>query len=365
MGFVKSLLGGSPGGFQAAGPSSAQLKTSWEQQQASIKQQQDFLNAIAAQNGLGNQANVFQQQQGLANQFQNVANGQGPNPAMAALNQATGQNVANQAALMASQRGAGANTGLIARQAAMQGANTQQQAVGQAATMQAQQQLAAMGQLQQQQANMANLAGAQVGEQQTAATGLGQQTSSQRGQLLGQQAQANQINAGMAQQKAGMQGQLLGNLMGAAGTGLGMMFAGPAGAAAGNSIGSGLARGGQNTSADMFADGGKVQPRSAYGRMLNMATGGAVPAMVSPGEVYLNPSAVQDVKAGSKKPMDGEKIPGQPKVSGAKNSYANDTVPKTLEEGGIVIPRSVTQGKNPDKKAAEFVRAVLSKKGMK
>jgi len=57
----------------------------------------------------------------------------------------------------------------------------------------------------------------------------------------------------------------------------------------------------------------------------------------------------------------GETIPGKPKVSGAKNDYANDTVKKTLQEGGIVLPRSVTKSKNPDKNAEAFVAAVLAK----
>lgn len=88
--------------------------------------------------------NVLAGQQGTAAQYQNIANGTGPNPAQAALNQSTGQNVANQAALMAGQRGAGANVGLLARQAAQQGAATQQQAVGQGATLQANQQIAGL-----------------------------------------------------------------------------------------------------------------------------------------------------------------------------------------------------------------------------
>jgi hypothetical protein len=81
------------------------------------------------------------------------------------LAQQTGQNVANQAALMAGQRGSGANAGLLARQAAQQGANTQQQSAGQAATMQSQQQLNAINALQGQQNSMANLATTQAGQQ--------------------------------------------------------------------------------------------------------------------------------------------------------------------------------------------------------
>ena len=63
-------------------------------------------------------------------------------------------------------------------------------------------------------------------------------------------------------------------------------------------------------------------------------------------------------------PMEvGKTVPGKPKVAGAKNSYANDTVPATLDEGGIVLPRSVTKAKDPSKEAAKFVAAIMAKKG--
>jgi ABC-type multidrug transport system fused ATPase/permease subunit len=72
-----------------------------------LQQQQNFLNALYQQPGgyLG-QGNVFNQQQALANQLQQQTLGQGPNPAMAQLAQQTAANTANQAALMAGQRGA-------------------------------------------------------------------------------------------------------------------------------------------------------------------------------------------------------------------------------------------------------------------
>ena len=146
-------------------------------------------NGIGAQTGaIGSLQDIGGQQQATAQQLQNVANGQGPNPAQAMLNQATGQNVANQAALMAGQRGAGANVGLMARQAAQQGAAAQQQAAGQGATMQAQQSLGALGQLTGQQQAMAGTQG-QIGA-------LGQGLTAQ------QQAQLAQ-NAGVAQNQVG------------------------------------------------------------------------------------------------------------------------------------------------------------------
>ena len=87
---------------------------------------------------------------------------------------------------MAVQRGGASNVGLLAREAAQQGAATQQQAVGQGATLEAEQQLNALGQ-------QAGIAGQQVGELQT---GLNTATLMPSGltnqqQLLGAQGQYN------------------------------------------------------------------------------------------------------------------------------------------------------------------------------
>jgi hypothetical protein len=174
-------------------------------QQQALQAQQQLAAALAGQNGVANQSSVFNQQQGLANQFQNVANGTGPNPAQAALAQATGNNVANQAALMASQRGAGANAGLIARQAALAGTNAQQQAVGQSATLQAQQQIAGLQGLQNQQAQLANTAQTQIANQaaqQGAVAGLAST------QINQQQTANNALASQAAQQVAQQQGAL-------------------------------------------------------------------------------------------------------------------------------------------------------------
>lgn len=359
MGLFSGLFG--KPSFSAQGPSKGQLKAAYQQVQDSIAQQKNFVTALQAQNGLTNQANVFAQQQGLADQLQGMTQGEGPNPALAALNQATGQNVANQAALMAGQRGASANAGLIARQAGQQGANTQQQAIGQAATLQAQQQLAAIGALQQQQQQMAGLAGNQVGQQQTGLQTLGQLTGNNQGQLLGAQSNANQINASMAQQQNGFKAALLGRLAGAAGTAI----AGPLGGGIAKKVFSSFSSPEEamlNSDTIAAAEGGEIrQPRSMFARQM-YAKGGAVKAMVSPGEKYLSPSDVNKVAQGANPMKVGVTVPGKPKVGGAKNSYANDTVPATLEEGGIVIPRSITKSKNPDKKAQEFIAAILKKK---
>lgn len=248
-------------------------------------QQQNLANQLAAANGVGNQSaalkaqqQLAQQQQGLVGQYQDIASGRGPNPAAAMLNQATGQNVANQAALMAGQRGAGANVGLMARQAAQQGAATQQQAAGQAAVMQANQQLNALGQIgAQQQAigntnqNVAGIAAqqlaAQQGQQGALAGMANQEVANQMagtnmynqaqqglyGTVLGginaqnsadisNQASINAANAGLASSRMGQQGSMVGGVLN--------------GAAAV----AGLARGGE---IHKMADGGVAAPTVA------------------------------------------------------------------------------------------------------
>lgn len=207
MGWLGNIVGiGTPnnsGGFQATGVNQNDINNAQQQAQSGIAQQQNFLNQLNAQNGLQNQSNVYSQLQG-------VANGTGPNPAQAMLNQSTGQNVSNQAALAASQRGASSNVGLIGRQAADQGANLQQQAVGQAATMQANQSLAALGQMQ-------NLATQQVGQQAGGISNYNQFVQGNQGQLLGGQGNQNTVNSAIAQsnQKAGA--GLIGGILGGVG----------------------------------------------------------------------------------------------------------------------------------------------------
>lgn len=178
-------------------------------------QQQGLNQQLANANGIGTQGsaisglqNVAAQQQGTANMYGDIAAGRGPNPAQAALNQSTGQNVANQAALMAGQRGAGANVGLLARQAAQQGAATQQQAVGQSATLQANQQIAGLQGLSGAQQNMGAtqqaigaLGTTQVGQQQSGIT----QQAAQAGQMVGQQQAQQQNLAGQAQNQVANQ----------------------------------------------------------------------------------------------------------------------------------------------------------------
>lgn len=185
------------------------------QAQTGIQNQANFLQAVQAQNGLGNQNAVFGQLQG-------VANGTGPNPAQAQLAQATGANVANQAAMAAGQRGAGANVGLMQRQAAQQGAGIQQNAAGQAASLQAQQSLNALNQ-------MGGLATNQANQQANAVGAYTGATQGEQGQILGSINGQNNANVGMtsnlntgqaqlAQTAAQGQEGLLGQLAGGVGS---------------------------------------------------------------------------------------------------------------------------------------------------
>jgi len=481
MGFVSDMFSGSKGaGFQAQGVANmlqpatvAQATNLYNQAQSGIGQQQAFVDALQAQGGLGNQSSVFNQQQGLANQLGLQAQGQGPNPAQAALNQNTSQNIANQAALMAGQRGSSANTGLLARQAGQQGGQLQQQSVGQAAVMQAQQQLAAQHALQQQQGMMGNLASQQVGQQATGLQNLNAFTQGEQQNILGSianqnnanvsnQAGVNNANAGIAHGNQAFQAGVVNKLAGAAGSGAttaaahgGMIESYADGGDVEPSdkklfenslrefMGTPLTQGPtaeekrqaeyerirekNRASGSNYADGGPV-PQSNFGRMLNGYAGGGeihpiqeaapiqnrfvdeirksgegtgeglgkfggmfksspiggkvgsagasdlsssapftankggkVPAKVSPGEVYLSPKKVEKVAEGKSSPLSGEKIHGKAKVKG--DSLKNDTVSKTLQSGGIVLPRSVTQHPNAPQKAHDFVAALLAKQG--
>jgi hypothetical protein len=520
MGGISSMLGlaGGQSGTGIAAPTAAQIQSpttsaqatqQYNNSQAALQQQQAFVDAVNQANGVGNLQNVFSQQNQLAGQlgqsgglqaqqgalqgFQNIASGIGANVAQSQLNQATAANVANQAAMMAGQRGSNANVGMMARQAAQQGAATQQQAAGQAATLQAQQQQAALGQMAsigqgltqaqaQQQAQMANTASTQSGQQAQALQGLNTATQGEQGQVLnaiqgqnqanvGMQSNINQANAGLANTQLTGQQNMMGNIAGGIGSAFGLGGGGakaeggiihansgfdgyaeiPAGtdpfantpaaansiqmpvngnmpgsgmpapspesggtanpmaqqpqssqpphksfvgkfmagygnsantadsnkltgtALAGNVLGQGLGQG-INALVNSFSSSPTPTPQTVAGGPQDAgapstsdiestaAKGGKVPALLSPGEKYLSPKEVKKVANGKESPEKvGKKVPGKPKVPGAKNSYANDTVPATLEEGGVVIPRSITQGPNPHWEAMKFVRAIAAK----
>jgi hypothetical protein len=474
IGGLTGLAGGANGsGFAGpagtninAGVTNEQLQQSYTGNQAALNQQQALVQALQAQNGLGNQSAVY-------NQLQGVANGTGANPAAAQLAQATGANTANQAALMAGQRGAGQNVGLLARQASQQGAANQQAAAGQAATMQANQSLNALGQ-------MGNLATTQAGQQIAGVQGLTSAQQNEQNILQGANSAANNANVAMQSNinnaNAGLAGGEMtaqNNLISGVGNGLAGAVApkanayggvikgyadgttyvsgndatisSPSTAGAPNAVTFGANSGAYNVATPSTGITATSGPKSALGKSMSspesapqngvfqagqwvgsalgsglkslfgsgdanasnpsvsssdawasamgapgttnangqpnsqatydmyqsmpnppatpkMAKGGKVPAMVSPGERYLPPNEVEKVAKGQKDPEKaGVKIPGKAKVKG--DSLKNDTVPATLEEGGIVLPKSVMESANPHWAAHKFVSAIMAKKG--
>lgn len=112
-----------------------------------------------------------------------------------------------------------------------------------------------------------------------------------------------------------------------------------------------------------FADGGNVceGPHRSHVANFLFADGGKVPAMLSPGEIYLSPDNVHKVIHEGANPMKvGQKIHG--KASKKNDSLKNDTVPMDLEAGGVVIPRHITTHKMSAEKAELFVHRALARK---
>lgn len=294
--------------------------------------QQQFGNQIAGTRAA--QTNAYMSQNNLARQLLMQSQGQGPNVAQTQLANATGQNVQQQGALMASQRGANANPALMARQAAMQGGSLQQQAAGQAAALQAQQQLGAQQALQslyQQQAQNA-LSAEQVQQQAVANQNNAINTGS-----LG----AQTINANASGQNAQNAGSIQGSLMSSMGSMFGMMH-----------------------------EGGEVP---------KMSDGGLMPQLVpyqsyQPMEIKMGGGGGEKEGGGLKGMLGGMAhgglasflagghVPGQAQVAG--DSEKNDTVPALLSPGEVVLPRSVMSGspEQVEQKAIEFLRHLRPQK---
>jgi len=232
-----------------------------------------------------------------------IAAGKGPDAAQA-------QYLANLQNLQRQQSGAissiqGISPALASRMITQQQSGVMQQGAAEAQANKYAQQLAAMQ-------GMAGVAGTQAG-------GAAQLQASLNA------AQANLMGARM-----GQQGQFWGGL--AQGIGASKM------PGAFKPVGGG-----------QYAEGGEVQsspvgPQSRLGQyFMGMAEGGPVHDYTSGGGVQAAAPQQKAVKSG--------------------DSYANDKVPAMLSEGEVVIPRSVMQGKNPERGAAEFVRAVMAKRG--
>lgn len=356
-----------------------QIQNAYTWQQAAQGQQQDLLNALQAQNGLSNQNQVYGQLQGVASGA--------VNPAQAQFNQNTAANVANQAALMAGQRGASSNVGLMARQIGQNQGALQQQAVGQEASQQAQNQIAAIGQAGQ-------LATTQVGQQigQTNAN-VGTQQAEQAN-LLGAQGQFNQASAQSQQSVNQLTGTAMGNQAQAIFPRLADGGTVPSAQPAQKSYNNMIP--GYNT---YQAASNVYKGVSAFGKFLNNMISPTPPANPVPtpsptveqsgapqdiesdeagevgaadaGTAAAAPDAVAEAAAfaayggdiGSKLKKGGH-VPGKAKVKG--NSYKNDNVKALLSPGEGVIDRETMQDPGPHGQAARaLIAAINAKKGGK
>lgn len=350
MGFVGGLLGlkGGAAGTGFDNPQQANirqtvnpdvLEDAYGRNRIAMDQQNTLLGLLNSQYGTEKQTSVY-------NQFQDIASGRGPNPAQAMLNQETAKNVSNQAALMAGQRGASGNVGLMARQAAQVGGGLQQQAVGQGATMQANQSLGALNQ-------MGGLANTMTQNQMNQTNAIQNAAAGNYGNMLGavnaqnqanvsSQASVNAANAGLAGNQMQNQGKLLGGIGSAVGSVLGLSGGGEVPVEAGpqSSFGQFLSRykGGDTTK--------EAVPETSGGGMVDV--------VLSPGEKVVPPSKVKEAASGN---VQAKTVPGKAEVPG--DSIKNDTYKTKLPEGSIVVPR--TKSKNPRDSAA-FVRKTLAKR---
>lgn len=389
-------LAGGAGGSGFAAPQGVEAPQTL---QPSMQQQQQLLTALQGQNGLQNQNQVYGQLQG-------IINGTGPNPAQAALNQNTAANVAQTGALMAGQRGAGANVGLMARQAGQQGAATQQQGVGQAATLQAQQAQNAI-------TSAGNMANTQAQNQIGQTNAVQNANQALYNSNIGMQSNINQGNTALALQEMQQGESAVGGFLNGMGGAMGSMGGGAGAAAA--------AKGGMVVK---YADGGDTVaptgagsgPQSEFGQYLQtvqvgggyvspnsvMQSGGSKPASQKP-QQQNNKGTPAPGGANTTQGMPGGDVmptslggnvgvpttlasnsvdPGAGGLGGsinarggnvaAKNpsqkavksgdSYSNDKIPAVLSEGEIVLPRSITKSPDAPAKAASFVAAQLAKR---
>jgi hypothetical protein len=210
------------------GTNTSQLNSAYTNAQSGLGQQQGIVNTVVP----GVQTGVNAQNQ-IENQELAMTQGAGPNPAQAQLSQATGTNVNNEAALLAGQRGASGNVGLAARNIGQQGANTEQQAVGQAATMEAQQQIAA-------QQNAANIAAQQVGQAQGATTALNTGEQNEQNILQNANTSANNAATGMQSNINSVNSSANQGILGGIGSGVSALTGG------------------------LFSEGGKVSPHGKH-----------------------------------------------------------------------------------------------------
>lgn len=170
---------------------------------------------------------------------------------------------------------------------------------------------------------------------------------------------------------AGIAGGGVGAAGGMAGGGMGMMGA-PMGMQQMQGMQGGMGGGG---GMGMMAKGGEVPRQNFDGGgmsslmslapllMLAANKGGKVPALVSPGEKYLKPQEAEQVAKKEASPKEvGKNIPGKAEVKG--DSEKNDKVKANLDEGGVVIPRSLMQS-GDESKIQSFVANAMREHGKK
>lgn len=348
-------------------------------QQTSYLKGVDQYNQLAGAGGVSDQQVAAQQLKNVLEQQQNVANGVGPNPAQAMLTQATGQNVANQAALMAGQRGASANAGLMARQAALAGGNLQQQAAGQAATMQANQQLNALNNmgglanslggvgagLSGQQLGALNTIGGiannQVGNALSGSNNLINGTLANQGQMLGgagayntaqtgMYGNVNSANASMANTRMAQQPGALGGVANAAGPAIqwaANSFGGSSAPASTSTVGTTppdepttVSDGGQDASSTALVDNSRANTSAVATPKVNIpkmkfAEGGDVEEGASPAD--LAPEYDPSTDAGYVKNTETELIPQAPTPNAPQSSFGQfmQSMTNGIALGGI------------------------------
>lgn len=322
----------------------------------------------------GQQQDVYGQQQALASQLLAQTQGGGPGNALVAQQ---GANLgAQQAATMANVRGASANPGLVARNAAIAGQQGQQQTLN----AQEQLQLQSQGALAQQQSTMAN--------------------QSLQGQSIGQGAlaSANNVGAGIAGQNAQTNAGIFGGLLGGAAGALGLAEGGevpqkmaiggvaqPMGiqnygaggipnfgmTAGGSGMGGGMGNGLSSflsTGAKSMGSPSSSVPATGPGSAEDAASGGLLTMGAQQQENQMSGLPLYPAsgfacggQVSFNQMLAGGNVPGKAEVKG--DSKKNDKVPTLLSPGEDVIPRSITQLPEPEmeKKALEFLRHLKSK----
>jgi hypothetical protein len=320
-GFLGNIVGNN-NQFQASsanvtpGTNTAQLNSAYQGVQGALGRTNNLVTDTygGLQQGLGTQG--F-----LNNQLTAQTLGGGPNLGQALLNQNTGQNIEQAAALAAGTRGAGTNAGLIASNSARQAANTQQNAINQASVLRQQQQLTAQQQL-------ANLAGSQVNQGGTAIGLQNQAQLGEQGILQGantalnnanvtQQSNINNVNADVASGNANRATQNAKGL--------------------GNSLSKGI---------------GKAIP--ILGGFL--AEGGVVPDHLHKmASMYAHGGRTYGMKSGGQ-------VPGTPKVN--HDDYSNDTVDAKLTPGEVVIDLDTLNDKGEMGRMARMLAQHIEHKKM-